>query len=50
MVGRLLEEGKGIGLDANPEYKGKSFIPSKLTLEIYGDAEFTETINIWQRL
>lgn len=47
MVERLLEEGKRISLDANPEYKGKSFIPSKLTLEVFGDSEFTETINIW---
>lgn len=47
MVEKLLEEGKRISLDANPEYKGKSFIPSKLTLEVSGEAEFIETINIW---
>ncbi|MEZ2416244.1 hypothetical protein ACA086_14895 [Muriicola sp. E247] len=47
MVEKLLEEGKRISLDANPEYKGRSFIPSKLKLEVSGDTEFSETINIW---
>lgn len=47
MVEKLLTDGKRISLDANPEYKGRSFIPSTLTLEITGEAELTETIHIW---
>lgn len=47
MVGDLLEEGKQLGFEAIPEYKGKSFVPSKLILMVTGDSEFTETIHIW---
>jgi hypothetical protein len=46
MVGDLLEEGKQLGFETIPEYKGKSFVPSKLILMVTGDSEFTETIHI----
>lgn len=47
IVEKLLLDGKKLSFEANPEYKGRSFIPSKLILEVSGDAEFMETINIW---
>ncbi len=47
MIEELLIEGKKLGYSAEPEYKGKSFIPSKLKISVTGDSEFTETINIW---
>ncbi|QBA65592.1 hypothetical protein EQY75_05230 [Muriicola soli] len=46
-VEKLLLDGKIISFEAKPEYKGRSFIPSKLKLEVSGDAEFIESINIW---
>ncbi|WP_445383002.1 hypothetical protein [Robiginitalea sp. IMCC43444] len=47
IVEKLLLDGKKLSFDANPEYKGRSFIPSRLTLEVSGEAEFIETIDIW---
>ncbi len=49
MVEDLLRQGKVSGYSCTPEYKGKSFIPCKLTVEATKDKEpvFTETINIW---
>lgn len=47
MVGSLLEEGKSLNYNASPSYKGKSFIPSSLTIEVSGDVDFSETISIW---
>jgi len=47
MVENLLIEGKKLSYSASPEYKGKSFIPSKLTIYVTGDVQFEETINIW---
>ena len=49
MVEDLLRQGKVSGYSCTPEYKGKSFIPCKLTIEASKDKEpvFTETINIW---
>lgn len=43
----LLMQDKKLHYSANPEYKGKSFIPSKLVINVSGDADFNETINIW---
>jgi hypothetical protein len=43
----LLIEGKNLGYSASPEYKGKSFIPSKLNITVTGDVQFKETIEIW---
>ena len=47
IVEDLLLDGKKLSFVATPEYKGKSFVPSKLKLVVTGDSEFTETINIW---
>jgi len=47
MIGELLMGGKNLTYSAQPEYKGKSFIPSKLVVVADGDAQFTEIINIW---
>ncbi len=47
IVEDLLIDGKRLSYSAEPEYKGKSFVPSKLTIVVTGDSEFTETINIW---
>lgn len=43
----LLYEGKKLSFEALPEYKGKSFVPSKLKILVTGDVEFTEVIDIW---
>lgn len=47
MLENLLIEGKKLSYSASPEYKGKSFVPSKLTISVTGDVNFEETINIW---
>jgi len=47
MIKNLLSEGKKLRYAANPEYKGKSFIPSKLHITVTGDVQFEETIVIW---
>lgn len=43
----LLEQGLNLSYSASPEYKGKSFVPSQLTIEVTGDRTLTETIDIW---
>ena len=47
MIENLLIEGKQLSYSASPEYKGKSFIPSKLNITVTGDVQFKETIEIW---
>ncbi|WP_298422188.1 hypothetical protein [uncultured Kordia sp.] len=47
MIENLLHEGKNLSYNVQPSYKGKSFIPSVLTIKVTGDADFTETINVW---
>jgi len=47
MIEQLLIDGKKLSYSAEPEYKGKSFIPSKLRISVNGESEFKETINIW---
>jgi hypothetical protein len=44
---KWLIEGKKIGMKVEPEYKGKSFIPSKLIFKVYGEENLTEVIEIW---
>ena len=48
-IAKLLRQGKVETYSCTPEYKGESFIPSKITI-ISGKDEnviFKETINIW---
>ncbi len=47
MVVQWLEEGKQLGYEVNPEYKGDSVIPAKLTIVVNGEVDFTESIEIW---
>src|SRR5690349_1918417 len=47
MIDNLLTEGKKLRYSAEPEYKGKSFIPSKLNIAVTGDVKFKESIEIW---
>ena len=47
MIEELLIDGKELNYSIVPEYKGKSFIPSKLKISVTGDSEFFETINVW---
>lgn len=49
MVEELVDAGKVDGYSCSPEYKGNSFIPSKLTIvaKMSGEPVFTETINVW---
>jgi len=44
---QFIIEGKNLHYNASPEYKGKSFIPSKLTITVSGDISFKQTIEIW---
>ena len=49
MVETLLVQGKVNGYFCTPQYKGKSLVPSELTIEAKKDGEpvFTQTIYIW---
>ena len=47
MLEELLIGGKKLNFSAEAEYKGKSFVPSKIKISVTGDSEFIETINIW---
>ena len=47
MVGDLLKKGKVNRYSAKPEYKGKSVVPSAITITASGDAEFAQKIHIW---
>ncbi|MGG6230461.1 hypothetical protein [Tenacibaculum sp. SDUM215027] len=46
-IEELLINGKKLSYSTEPEYKGNSFIPSKLTINVSGDSEFQEVIEIW---
>ena len=46
-IANMLESGIQIQYSAGPEYKGSSFIPSKLIINITGDKIITELIDIW---
>ncbi|WP_233131802.1 hypothetical protein [Robiginitalea sediminis] len=43
----LLDAGDNLSFTAEPEYKGNSFVPSRLVIMVTGDTEFTEAIDIW---
>ena len=47
MVEDLLRKEMVSSYDGNIEYKGKSFIPSKLHVVAEGKSSFKETIDIW---
>lgn len=49
IIADLLDEEKVKSYDCRPEYKGNSFIPSKITITSGkdGNVVFQETINIW---
>ena len=47
IVENLLQEGLKLQYSATPEYKGKSFIASKVVIKVSGDREMEETIDIW---
>lgn len=49
MVEDLLVQGKVSGYSCTPVYKGKSFVPSKITITASKDGRpvFTETIEVW---
>ncbi|MGQ3012992.1 MAG: hypothetical protein ACT6QS_04765 [Flavobacteriales bacterium] len=47
IVEELLEQDKELSYSAEPEYKGRSFIPSKLHLRVSGDASLSQSIDIW---
>lgn len=43
----LLKQGVNLQYRAFPEYKGNSFIPSKIIIEVDGDQTYIKEINIW---
>ena len=49
MVENLLVQGKVNAYSCTPQYKGKSFVPSELTIEAKKEGEpvFTQIIHIW---
>jgi hypothetical protein len=47
MIEELLEAGHNLRYSASPEYKGNSFIASKLIIKVSGDREMEATIEIW---
>ena len=49
MVEQLLRQGKVNGYACTPEYKGDSFVPSRITVEAKMDGKpvFTESVSIW---
>lgn len=46
-VANMLNSGLRLHYSAKPEYKGNSFIPSKIQITLTGDKEITELISIW---
>ena len=48
-VQQLLRQGKVNGYACTPEYKGDSFVPSRITVEAKMDGRpvFTESVSIW---
>jgi len=48
-VEKLLTEGKVNGYACTPQYKGNSFVPSKIEVTAKKDGQpvFSETIQIW---
>lgn len=49
IIADLFKQGKVISYNCKPEYKGESFVPSKLTITSGKNdiVVFEETINIW---
>ncbi len=43
----MLNGGAKLGYSASPEYKGSSFVPSKLIINVKGDKTIAEVIDIW---
>lgn len=48
-IAYLLEQGKVKSYNCTPEYRGKSFVPCKITITSGkdGNVVFRETINVW---
>jgi hypothetical protein len=47
MIEEMLEAGHNLSYAASPEYKGNSFVASKLVIKASGDREMEVTIEIW---
>lgn len=43
----LLEKGLQLRYSASPEYKGNSFIPSRVVIQVNGDQTLTEVVEVW---
>ena len=43
----MIQSGLELEYSASPEYKGSSFIPGKLVINVTGDRTITEVIDIW---
>jgi hypothetical protein len=46
-IEELLEAGHNLRYAASPQYKGNSFVASKLIIKVLGDREMEATIDIW---
>jgi hypothetical protein len=47
MIEEMLEAGHNLQYSASPEYKGNSFVASRLHIKVSGDREMEATIEIW---
>jgi hypothetical protein len=47
MIEEFLVAGLNIHYSCSPEYKGNSFIPSRVVINYSGDRQNTHTIEIW---
>jgi hypothetical protein len=47
MIEELLEAGHNLSYSASPEYKGNSFIASRLVIKVSGDRQMEASIEIW---
>ena len=50
MIEEMLIEGKSLSYSSEPEYKGNSFIPSKINVGVTGDSNISKTITIGNRI
>ncbi|WP_205510643.1 hypothetical protein [Longitalea arenae] len=47
IIEELLAAGHNLSYSASPEYKGNSFIASKLVIKVSGDRQMEAAIEIW---
>jgi hypothetical protein len=46
-ISKMAEDGSVSRYSATPEYKGNSFIPSKIVVRAWDPGDFTATVEVW---